>query len=345
MRAIWEQQVLTFLAREDTDDSAFNEIALGLFTFQCEANPVYGRYAHSLGRGPSEVKHWRDIPALPTDAFKFPAYPLRTFPEAEVKTTFFTSGTTRDVRGRHDFASTVTYEASILQGWESLGLPLVKTPVFFSLPPTQAQHSSLVHMFETLREAHSQTNAPWLLDADGSLDLEPLKAAIHTGKPLALLGTALAFLHALENYAPIALPAGSWLMETGGYKGTKREIPRDELHAMLAVHFSLPPSRILNEYSMTELSSQFYAWSEEEAHRGPHWTRIRIIDPETNREVPLGAIGYLEIIDLANVGSAMAIRTQDLAIARDDRSFILIGRDPGALPRGCSRAADDLLSR
>jgi hypothetical protein len=96
---------------------------------------------------------------------------------------------------------------------------------------------------------------------------------------------------------------------------------------------------------MTELSSQFYRWADEEAHRGPFWARARVIDPERGRLAAAGAVGYLEIVDLANLGSVAAIRTQDLAIARGDSEFVLLGRDPAALPRGCSRATDDLLTR
>jgi hypothetical protein len=107
--------------------------------------------------------------------------------------------------------------------------------------------------------------------------------------------------------------------------------------------FGIPTDRILNEYSMTELSSQFYRWADEEAHRGPFWTRVRVIDPETGRPAAEGQPGYLEILDLANLGSVAAIRTQDLAIQRGDSSFVLLGRDPGALPRGCSRATDGIL--
>jgi hypothetical protein len=131
----------------------------------------------------------------------------------------------------------------------------------------------------------------------------------------------------------------------GGYKGLTETLEPDAFRAKLAGFFGIPDSRILNEYSMTELSSQFYRWSDETSHRGPCWTRIRVIDPETGKASEDGKPGYLEIVDLANLGSVAAIRTQDLAIATGDSEFILLGRDPGALPRGCSRSADDLLRR
>ena len=132
---------------------------------------------------------------------------------------------------------------------------------------------------------------------------------------------------------------------SGGYKGVSVELDPAAFRVRVAGHFSIPVDRLLNEYGMTELSSPFYAWAGEPAHRGCPWTRIRVIDPETGAESAEGEAGYLEIVDLANLGSVAAIRTQDLAIARGDNAFTLLGRDPGALPRGCSRRADDLLTR
>ena len=95
---------------------------------------------------------------------------------------------------------------------------------------------------------------------------------------------------------------------------------------------------------MTELSSQAYATGPNGRHVFPAWCRARILDPETNQEVAPGETGYLVIHDLANLHSVSAIRTQDFAIRHQDGSFTLIGRDPGALPRGCSRTIDHALS-
>ena len=96
---------------------------------------------------------------------------------------------------------------------------------------------------------------------------------------------------------------------------------------------------------MTELSSQAYARGSDGSHRFPSWCQWRVLCAETERELPTGEIGYLEVHDLANLHSVAAIRTQDFAIDHGDGSFTLLGRDPGALPRGCSRGMDDLLNR
>ena len=161
---------------------------------------------------------------------------------------------------------------------------------------------------------------------------------------MALLGTALAFLHLFEQLGDQQLPAapGSFAMETGGYKGSGRDIPKPDLYAMFGKSLGLAPDDILNEYGMTELSSQCYTRGLNRPHEAPPWLRALVIDPETGGEVPVGQTGVLRLFDLANLGSSLAIETQDLAV-REEQGFTLLGRDPGALPRGCSRAADEML--
>lgn len=248
---------------------------------------------------------------------------------------FLTSGTTRDVRGRHEFASLELYESSIKECWGQLGLPVIANPWFLAPPANTTPESSLAHMFATLGSGFPDR---WLMDTHGSLDLSPLASS---DSPLGLFSTSIALFRLMEHQRPIPLPPGSWIFETGGPKGLSITLNPEEFHRQIATFFSIPVDRVLNEYSMTELSSQFYRWHGETSHRGPHWTRIRVIDPETNRPAADHQPGYLEIVDLANLGSVAAIRTQDIAIATGEGSFRLIGRDPAAVPRGCSRAADD----
>jgi hypothetical protein len=132
-------------------------------------------------------------------------------------------------------------------------------------------------------------------------------------------------------------------METGGFKGVHREISKTDLYAMFTQHLGLPSEHVWNEYGMTELGSQFYAHGLHLHHTGGPWVRALVIDPETGREAAVGSPGVIRIIDLANLGSSIAIETQDLAIRQTD-GFLLLGRSPAALPRGCSRAADETLA-
>ncbi|MGA0093044.1 MAG: acyl-protein synthetase, partial [Chthoniobacterales bacterium] len=124
----------------------------------------------------------------------------------------------------------------------------------------------------------------------------------------------------------------------------RRHLSRAELYQMMSAKLGLAPADIINEYGMTELSSQFYARGPHGLHHGPPWARALVVDPDTLREVAEGETGSVLIYDAANIGAGPGSRTQDLAIKRGE-SFALLGRDPAALPRGCSRAADEWLSR
>lgn len=320
----------------------FDELAVGLFGWQFERNAAYRNFCLSLGVDSKGVDGWRGIPAVPTDAFKFSGYPLRCFPEERVVRSFLTSGTTKEVRGRHDFEDLRWYEASILGAWRELGLPDFGNPWFLAQSPGDAGHSSLSYMFGVLLGASGAVGERWLMGADGGF-----KGNWDGGGEgaVALFSTAIGLLRYAERFEAVGLPEGSWIFETGGYKGLADGPGPEEFRGRISGHFGVPEVRIWNEYSMTELSSQFYRRPGERDHCGPGWTRIRVVDPETGEEAGEGEAGYLEIVDLANVGSVMAIRTQDLAIARGASSFTLLGRDPGALPRGCSRGADDLISK
>lgn len=329
-----------------TGFASFDEAAVAVFQFQACENHAYGRYCNARGIDAADVRGWRDIPAVPTDAFKFRSHRLATFPAAAMVKQFLSSGTTSEIRGVHEFQNLALYESSIRGGWSQLGLPPIRNPWFLSQDPAAAPESSLVHMFGVLAAAALPAGASrWLIDAAGRVDAGRLRRAVDDGEAVELFGTAISLLRFAETSGGLCLPHGSWIFETGGYKGLAQAPEPGQFREKLASCFGVAGHRILNEYSMTELSSQFYRWPDEPAHRGPDWTRIRVVNPETGEPAATGDAGYLEIVDLANLDSVCAVRTQDIAIARGDSEFTLLGRDPGALPRGCSRASDDLLKR
>jgi hypothetical protein len=313
----------------------FTELSLEVFRHQFAENTAYRNYCVALGKHPENISSWRGIPAVPTDAFKLPGVALRCFPESEVTGHFLTSGTTSETKGKHDFRDLGLYQASVRGAWQLLGLPEIRRPWFFSQRPGDAPHSSLVRMFGFLDDG-----GEWLIGSDGRIAVEKF----YPNGPAAVLGTSLALLRVCAEMAPVELPEGSWIFETGGSKGLKKSFTPAEVRARLSAHFGVPESRILNEYGMTELFSQFYKWGDAQTHTGPPWTGIRVIDVHTGEAAAPGGIGYLEIIDLANLDTVSAIRTQDLAIAVGDREFVLIGRDPSAVARGCSRGVEDVLA-
>ncbi len=215
-----------------------------------------------------------------------------------------------------------------------MGLPGTEIPWFFSQKPEHAPHSSLVRMFGILGGGGT-----WLIDGDGRMDLGKFSPV----GPAAVLGTSLALLRACEETDPVRLAEGSWIFETGGSKGLRKNFSPEQVRAKLSAHFGLPERSIVNEYGMTELFSQFYKWGDEQTHKGPPWVGVRVLDVTTGKPALPGETGYLEIIDLANLDSVMAIRTQDFAVAVGEREFRLLGRDAAAVARGCSRGVEDVM--
>ncbi len=345
------------------DDERFERLALQLFRIQFDLCEPYARLCRSLGRTPSNVERYDEIPAVPTGAFK--EFDLCCFDLADTIKTFRTSGTSSDRRGQLHLDTLRLYEASLLASLRATFVceltghrPVMR---FLAPAPEEAFDSSLTHMFATLMEAEGGTGSGFDL-RDGTLDVDGLRDAIRRAgeeaAPVLLLGTSFAFVHLLDTAAGDAtstwhLPEGSRVMETGGFKGRSREIPAHVLRADLARLFGIPETSIVNQYGMTELGSQFYdstAIDPSGPRRKctPPWTRVRIIDPTTEESVAPGEVGLIVIHDLANTGSIAAIQTADLGRAVSDTSgktigFTVLGRFEGAEERGCSIATDIML--
>ena len=339
-----KQQLLNMMSSRSANSEEFNQLALRVFAAQFENNSPYQKYCLSLGLSAKDIDHWHDIPCVSTDTFKVKDHPLSVMkPDEEPEAVFLTSGTTTEVKGRHIFPTLDIYEHAILNSWGNLSLPDPETLVILSPHPDHAPHSSLSHMMGVLAAHYGKKEVIWAANANGSMNFDILSSLSQKSGPVAMLGTAIAFLHLFEN-ATIPLPHGSFAMETGGYKGTQRQMEKADLYELFERHLALPAASVINEYSMTELSSQFYTRGLDQPHTGPSWVRTRVIDPITGTDTEYGTPGHLAIYDLANLYSVSALQTQDIAIAKEDGSFTLLGRDPSALPRGCSRASDLALS-
>jgi hypothetical protein len=272
----------------------------------------------------------------------------------------------------------LVYEESLLASFSSRLNFDKRIPIICLTPPQElAPHSSLVHMFETLRQkfgsnrsmflGHIGEDGRWTLNVEA--EVEALRRGVEKGEPMLILGTAFLYVHLLDYLTDrnisLKLPAGSVAMETGGYKGRSRAVPKEELHSSISEHLGISEPNIICEYGMSELSSQAYdhvpyqfcSSRRKEAHSTssrtdhspltsaaarvfhfPPWARVQIISPETGREVNEGETGLIRVFDLANVFSVMAIQTEDLGIRRGD-GFELIGRASLAEARGCSLMA------
>lgn len=319
-----ELKVLRFIQESI---GGFGEIALEIHAWQRAACPAYGAFCATL----PPAQTWRDIPALPLAAFRQTA--IRCFPDEDTTRTFRTSGTTGEGFGEHHFQNLDLYKTAALRGWAHAGLPHSNI-LGLMPPPDELPHSSLSCMAGWLTQDFFAGQWGRLQDA-----------LIRSEQPVLLFGTAIAFLDLFTwlGDRSLILPPGSLAMETGGYKGTRRDLPKADLYALFTDKLGLPADAVWNEYGMTELSSQFYTFGLGRPHHGAPWVRALVLNPETNEEVQEGETGVLRICDLANVGSCCVLQTRDLAVRRGD-GFELLGRDPAALPRGCSRAADEMLA-
>jgi hypothetical protein len=332
----------------------FDALALELFALQFKYNSAYQKICKTRGRTPEAIEHWTQITAVPTAAFK--ELELTSLASDERTAVFHSSGTTEQKPSHHfhNTESLAVYEASLWK-WFQLHFGDAGELVFLTPNQNAASHSSLVRMFEIVRQKFGLPESAFTgnISDDGSwtvdfaATIQKLETVCVAGKPLTLLGTAFSFVHLLdylaENNLQFQLPKDSRVMETGGYKNRSRALPKTELHALVTKQLGIATDNINCEYGMSELSSQAYDFVipnpepriSNRIFQFPAWARVQIISPETGREVAEGDTGLIQVFDLANVFSVAAIRTGDLGIRRGD-GFELIGRAQFAEPRGCS---------
>jgi hypothetical protein len=342
------------------DDAGFDGLARAVFAHQYACNTPYRLFCERRGVSPETVAHWTEVPAVPTDAFKAAA--LVCGEPGDAQAVFRTSGTTQggERRGTHYLPDLSLYDAALRAGFSAHLLPDGARPRLVSLVPHPRERpdSSLSHMVGEVAGDLAAPGGGWFVSPDGGIDGERLAAALReaedAGEPVCIAGTAFAFVHWLDALAAegtrFHLPPGSRVMDTGGFKGRSREVTRQELYGEIESRLGIASAWCVNEYGMTEMSSQFYdgrAGSApapaERLHAGPPWVRTQAADPETLRPLPHGEVGVLRHWDLANLNSVMAIQTADLGVAAPG-GFRVIGRARGAEARGCSLAMDDLLT-
>ena len=337
-------------------DGEFGALALAVFAHQFARNTPYRLFCERRGATPATVRHWTEVPAVPTDAFK--AAPLVCGDPADVRTVFRTSGTTAgpERRGEHWMPELALYDAALREGFAAHLLPEGRRLRMLSLihAPEEAPDSSLSHMVgRVVREFGAEGSGYFVGEAgiDAAGFGAALRRAAADGVPVCVLGTSFAFVHwldaAAEGGGRFALPAGSRVMDTGGFKGRSREVTREELYEALGERLGIGAEWCVNEYGMTEMSSQFYdavaGVLGPRLHSGPPWVRSRAVDPETLEPVPDGEVGVLRHWDLANLHSVMAIQTADLGFVAPEGIRVL-GRAQGAEARGCSLAMDQFLA-
>jgi hypothetical protein len=344
-------------------DAGFDILARRVFAFQFERNPAYAAYCRRRALTPANVDHWSRIPAVPTSAFK--EVRLVSGDPTAAQAVFRTSGTTRgpERRGEHHVLDLTVYEASLLPTFAAYVLPDGRALPMLSLVPTRVEvpDSSLGHMIDVVSDRLGAPGGGCFASVAAGVDHAGLERALRRHQeqrtPVCLLGTSFAFVHWLDGLRSrgkgFQLPSASRIMDTGGFKGRSREVAAPALRAGYEELLGVPDDHVVNEYGMTEMCSQFYdtvlrdavrgAAARERHKAGPPWARTVVVDPETLEPLPAGSEGLLRHYDLANIGSVLAIQTEDLGVEVPG-GFVLLGRAAGAPPRGCSVAMDLLLA-
>ena len=312
-----------------TGHEDFNALAMDLFLLHAERNPVYRGFLSALGRLPQTVRRVEDLPYLPISAFRNQRVLLEGL---EPSVVFTSSGTTGSITSSHHVPWPELYERSFLtsftaaygdpSGWRIIAL----LPAYLERPG-----SSLVYMAQKLISASDDPlSGTYLYQYDQLADV--LRRSEAEAKPTLLLGVTFALLDLAEKH-PMPLKH-TVVMETGGMKGRRPEMVREELHDILKSAFAL--EAVHSEYGMTELLSQ--AWSKGDGlYRCPPWMRIslRDVNDPLSRVEP-GRTGGIDIIDLCNIASCPFISTQDLGRIHADGSFEVLGRFDNSDVRGCN---------
>ncbi|SES15517.1 acyl transferase [Pedobacter rhizosphaerae] len=307
----------------------FNKIALDIFNLQALNCAVYQQYIHHLGVKAEQVKTIEQIPFLPISFFKSHSVLSSQYP---VEITFSSSGTTGMSQSNHMVTDVKLYEQSYLQAFNQF-YGNIEEYCFLALLPSYQERtgSSLIYMVDDLiqKSKHPQSGYFLYNHEDLHATLTALKA---NKQKTVLIGVTYALLDFIEQYE-IDFPE-LVVMETGGMKGKRKEMVREELHEQLTKGFGVPA--IHSEYGMTELLSQAYSLGNG-IFNCPAWMQILIRD--TNDPLSLvdkGKTGGINVIDLANINSCSFIATQDLGRINPDGSFEVLGRFDNADIRGCN---------
>lgn len=308
---------------------AFSALALELFFLHAKHNAVYREYLQALTIDPGSITTVERIPCLPIGLFRNRRILLDGL---EASLQFTSSGTTGPVTSTHHVPWPELYERSFRTSFGAeYGQPsrwriLALLPAYLERPG-----SSLVYMAEKLIEKSGDPKSgTWLHNLDGLAGL--LLESEADGIPTLLLGVPFALLDLAEKH-PMPFKH-TVIMETGGMKGRRPEMVREELHRILKEAFSV--DRIHSEYGMTELLSQ--AWSQGEGiYRCPPWMRVLTRDVnDPFAHVAAGRTGGIDVIDLCNIASCPFISTQDLGRVHADGSFEVLGRFDNSDLRGCN---------
>lgn len=313
-----------------TTEDDFNDTAIGIFQYQARENLVYKMFVSGLGIDPLAVKTPEAIPFLPVEFFRQHRI---VSGRARHKLVFESSGTAGSSTSRHYITDPGLYYESFSTGFRYFfGDP--SEWLFAALLPSYIErgNSSLVYMFDNLiRISNDRRSSFYLRQSDKLINI--LREAADEDKKVMLIGVTYALLDIAENNSFDL--SGVTVVETGGMKGRRKEITREELHSILKKGLNI--SNVYSEYGMTEMLSQ--AWSSGDGlFRCPPWMKavIRELNDPLSFSERAGTMGGINIIDLANINSCSFLATSDLGKLHNEGAFEVIGRFDNSDTRGCN---------
>ena len=317
----WENKIF-----QNHTNSSFESVALKIFQYQAINNNVYKTYLKFLNVNPNNVKNLSQIPFLPIEFFKHQDVVCKS---KNIDIVFTSSGTSGK-QSKHIVNDLSIYMKSFTSGFEHFYGNIMDYTILALLPSyMERSGSSLIYMCEKLVKYSQKKESGFYLNEHQELSNLLLELERQNRKTL-LIGVSFALLDFVEKY-PIKLK-NTIVMETGGMKGKREEMVREQLHSILCKHFNLP--KIHSEYGMTELLSQAYSKGDG-IFESPPWMNISCRDandPLSNNK----KTGGINIIDLANVNSCSFIASQDLGKIHENDTFEVVGRFDASDIRGCN---------
>ncbi len=310
------------------DELAFEQLSLKLFRHHVKNNETYRAFIGHLNVEPSSVNRLLQIPFLPISLFKHHTVGVFNAPPQAV---FLSSGTSGTERSKHHVADLKVYDESLLKCFQQFFGDPQNTCILALLPSyLDRSNSSLVYMTQKLMKKSGHADNGFYLDRLSSLS-KVLKKNTEKGVKTLLIGVTFALLELAEKHPQVLKDCT--ILETGGMKGRRREMPREEIHDLLKTAFGV--ETIASEYGMTELLSQAYALADG-IFKTPPWMRVYVRETTDPLNISERGKGALNVIDLANIHGCPFIATQDLAHIYADSSFEVLGRMDDADVRGCN---------
>jgi phenylacetate-coenzyme A ligase PaaK-like adenylate-forming protein len=316
---------------KNLSQDGFDEMALDIFQFQAFNNPVYSAYLYARGIEPNEIKKVSDIPFLPIQFFK--DFEVISFPRENYEGFFSSSGTTGMITSKHFYWSEAWYRKHSQNLFEASYGPLQNFHILALLPAyLERKGSSLVSMADHFIKESGSIHSGFYLYNHKEL-INKINFLSGDGKKILLLGVTFALLDLAESGLKISDSQNLIVMETGGMKGKRKEMIREEVHDRLKSYFY--KDQIHSEYGMTELMSQSYSKGDGK-YTMPYSMRVILRDANDPLSISQKSQGGINIIDLANFHSCSFIETQDLGKIDADGKLEVLGRFDSSEIRGCN---------